>query len=155
MHSESRLSLYKCVFCQIVQRCWSNAKLEYYCIIQTNSNEIFVKKILHCSSTFHKRIQLFPARPKREKEEEKKKTNKQTNKTKSKQTWPHFHSFRFCKQKFSCFLWKKKKTLGKKVIFEVTYTVPLLDHFVKIAQQQPMQFKWNEFKKRIAWKVFC
>jgi len=30
MHSESRLSLYKCVFCQIVQQCWSNAKQEHY-----------------------------------------------------------------------------------------------------------------------------
>jgi len=34
MHSESRLSLYKCVFCQIVQQCLSNVKLVYASIFQ-------------------------------------------------------------------------------------------------------------------------
>jgi len=53
LHSKSRLSLYKCVFCHNVQRCWSNMKLEHF-VIPSTTPAIIVEvcfllyMIVHC-----------------------------------------------------------------------------------------------------------
>jgi len=61
-YTESRLSLYKCVFRPIVQRCWSNVKLEcFYILLTCLSRKNFKREIIvtigHKSSKYSLRYE--------------------------------------------------------------------------------------------------